>query len=863
MNQPPKWADRFLRWYCNPRFIEEIEGDIYELFDRRVVDQNPKMAKIKFIWDVFRFFRWSNIKKSKSKYATMNQFLLFKNYLKLGIRNIQKNLITSSINIFGLAIAICFAVSIYIFTDLTVNMDSYHSKGDRIYQLTNYVDQDGNKELWGDTPIELGPELIATQPTVENFSRIEYRNSSVRSGSDVFDELVLFVDPGYFEMFDFSMLNGNDDVLKNKNHVVISKRMATKYFSDEDPMGKELSFKFSNGKIKRLTIGAVLDEYPYNTSLNYSFFLPMDNFFDLDFEGTKGWAFMTDATFILMKEGENIASISDSYDNYILLQNNSNPEWKIEAFEAIALKELSTNAYKIVGAVAGGGHPAGRIALTVIAIFLLSMACFNFMNISVVSASKRLKEIALRKVMGGVRKEIIKQFMIENLLQCFFALLVGTLLAYFLLIPWFDHLIPELTIEFRTADPRMLAVFLIGLLFIVGLIAGAYPSFYISKFDSITIFKGNQKFGSRNKFSMIMLGIQFFLAITTIVGCFIMTEQNIYLGKKDWGYDPSGTMSVYVNNTEQYELLQNELVNHPSVNMHTASNYLIGRGIAKSSLEIGDKQLPIRQISVSENYFETFRFRIIEGRPLTDNATDQLSNVVINERFVKSMGWDEPIGETFLYDSTRMTVVGVVENFHYYDFFSAIEPVMIRGLNSKQVHYLTLQTTPDKLPELEASARLAWQKIAPNDPFDRVFQEDAFNDFYQENNTNTSILLFISSIAIVLACLGLYGLLSFNVQGKLKEFSVRKVLGAKPKVLVKIVSKQYFWVLFISFMVGAPLGAYGMMNLVISIFPDPKSVSAVPFIVAMAIILVTLIITVAGQINKAINVNPADLLRNE
>lgn len=861
--QPPKWADRFLRWYCNPRFLEEIEGDIYELFDRRVEIQNPKVAKVKFIWDVFRFFRWSNIKKSNSKYATMNQFMLFSNYLKLGMRNIRKNLVTSSINIFGLAIAICFSISIFIFMDMQLNMDGYHTNGDRIYQLTNYVEQDGSEELWGDSPIELAPDLAATHPAIENFSRVEFRGASVRSGSDVFDELVLFVDQGFFEMFDFPMLNGNKSVLKNRNHIVISKNMAVKYFNDEDPMGKELSLKFVNGQIKRYVVGAVLDKYPYNTSMVYDFFLPMESFNDVGYEDARGWSFMTDATFILLKEGESIASISKTYERYKSLQHSSNPEWKIKSFEAIPLADLSTSSFKIVGSVSGGGHPAGRIALSVISIFLLSMACFNFMNISVVSASKRLKEIALRKVMGSVRAEIIKQFMTENLLQCFFALIVGALLAYFLLVPWFDHMIPEMDLKFRTADPFTLILFLVVLLFAVGVIAGAYPSFYIAKFDTITIFKGNQKFGSKNVFSMIMLGVQFFLAIVTIVGCFVMTEQNIYLGKKDWGYDPTGTMSIYVYDEEQYEILKNEMINHPAVDHYTASNYLIGRGIAKRSIEIEDKQLPVRQIAVTEGYFETFRLKMKEGRPLSDIVTDQQAGVVVNEKFVESMGWEAAIGKTFMEDSVRRTVVGVVEDFHYYDFFSAIEPVMIHGLDLNNVHYLTIQTSPERLPELDAYAREAWQTIAPNDPFDRVFQKDSFNEFYQENTANTSILLFISSIAIVLACLGLYGLLSFNVQGKLKEFSVRKVLGAEPKALIRIVSKQYFWVLLISFLIGAPLGAIGMINLVITIFPDPEAVTALPFIVAMTIILITLIVTVAGQINKAIKVNPADLLRTE
>lgn len=863
-HRPPKWADRFLRWYCNPLFIEEIEGDIYELFDRRVEIQNPKVAKLKFIWDVFRFFRWSNIKRINSKFRTMNQFMLFRNYLKLGMRNIRKNLVSSSINIFGLAVAICFAISIFIFTDAQLNMDTFHKNGDRIYLIANFVDHDGGKQLWSDSPMPLGPRLAIDHPSVEAFARIDYRSASVRYKSDVFDELTLFVDPSYFEMFDFPMLSGSKQVLYDKNKIVISRNMAIKYFNNEDPIGKELSLKFTNGKIKRMTVGAVLDKQPYNSSMVYDFFIPMSNFSDLEFDDEKDWGFMTDATFILLREGEDISSIESSYEGYIDTQHGSNPEWKITSFQPFPLLELSMNSYQIDSSVSGGAHPAGRLALLIISLFLLAMACFNFMNISVVSASKRLKEIALRKVMGSIRREIIKQFLVENILQCFFALIVGTLLAYFLLLPWFDAMIPEMEVLFRTDDPMTLVIFLVSLLFGVGIISGAYPAFYISKFDTISIFKGSTKFGSKNVFSKIMLGFQFFLAIMTIVGCFIMTDQSIYLSNKDWGYDPTGSMSIYVNNKEQYELLKNEVISHPAVNTYTASDFLIGRGIAKSSLQQGDKQLAIRKIGISEGYFDTFQLRIIEGSALTDRASDQQSGVVVNEKFVDAMGWtDGAVGQTFMYDSVLRKVVGVVQDFHYYDFFSEIGPVMLYGLDPNKVHYLSVRTNPDDLAKLEEFTKEAWHKVAPNDPFDRVFQEDVFDGFYEENKSNISILLLISAIAVLLACLGLYGLLSFNVQGKLKEFSVRKVLGAEPKVLIRIVSKQYFWVLLIAFCIGAPLGSIGMMKLVVSIFPDPKAVSPVPFLIAMMIILATLIITVAGQIRKAISVNPAELLRTE
>lgn len=863
---PPYWADRFLRWYCNPKFLEEIEGDIYELFDRRVLEKGQKKARIRFIWDVFRFFRWSNIKKSNSKTRTMNRTLLFKNYLKLGFRNIQKNLVTSSINIFGLAIAIGFAITTFIFVDMQLSMDAFHTKGERIYQLTNFVKQEKNDFRWGDSPLLLGPQLLEDHPTIEAMARMEFRSASVRFDVDVFDEFVTFVDPVFMEMFDFPMLNGDKKVLYNKNQIVISKEMAVKYFSDDvDPIGQELSFKFLNGKIKRFTVGAVLDEYPYNSGIKEEFIISIENFFDLDYQENYGWDFLTDATFVLMKKGESISSLSEAFPKYIELQHASNPEWKIQRFDPIPLRELSARNFEIVGGVSGGGHPAGRVALIVIASFLLGMACFNFMNISVVSATKRLKEIALRKVMGGLKKQIVNQFLVENTLQCTFALLIGTLLAYFLLIPGFDYMVPQMELAFRANDPMSMILFFVLLLLGVGLISGAYPAFYISRFEPISIFKGSQKFGSKNLFSKIMLGVQFFLAIITIVGSFVITDQSMYLSSKDWGYDPEGAFSVYVSGQEQYEQLRNEMIANPLVETYAASNFLIGRGVPLRSLEYDNRQIRVRLYGVSQDYFETFQLRLKEGRFLTDQASDQKSGVVVNEMFVKEMGWeDDPINKTFVMDSVRRTVVGVVHDFHYYDFFSDIDPVMIHGLDEENVRYLSMRTRPGKVFDLEQDARVAWQSIAPNDPFDRVFQEDSFDGFYQENASNITIMMVITGIAIILACLGLYGLLSFNIQGKLKEFSVRKVLGATPKTLARVAGKQYSLIILIAFVLGAPLGVLMMQTLIDSVFSEnQKALSAMPFVVSILLILVTMALTVAGQVKKAIKVNPADVLRNE
>lgn len=643
MNQsPPKWADRFLRWYCHPYFLEEIEGDIYELFERRLEEKGLKKARFRFVWDVLRFLRWSNIKRLNSKYSQMNQLLLFKNYLKLGMRNIRRNLVSSSINIFGLAIAICFAISIFIFADTMYFMDSFHTKKDRIYMLANYVEQEGEDALWGDSPIMLGPTIVSDHPSVEAFSRIEFRPANVRYNTNVFDETTIFVDPSYLEMFDYPLLDGRRDILYDKNKIIISKAMAKKYFAGDDPIGKELSFKFSDKITKRLTVGGVLDKQPYNSSMVFDFYLPISNYFDLGFEQRNDWSYMTDATFIMMREGEHIGSLSSSFDDYITTQNGSDPDWKVTKIEPVVLSELSRRSFEIDSSVSGGAHPAGQLALILIAVFLLTMACFNFMNIAVVGAARRLKEIALRKVMGSVRSQIVKQFLVENTLQCFFALVLGALLAYFFLVPGLDILIPEIDVQFRTAKPISIVIFFVALLLVVGLVSGAYPAFYISKFDVITIFKGKEKFGSKNVFSKVMLGVQFFLSVITIVGCFVFLDQSIYLGNKDWGYNPDNTMSIFVSNASEYELLKNELTKNPAVKQFAASDYLIGGGVGVRSMQIEDKKLTIRKLAVSEGFVETFGLRLKQGRSLTDLASDQNNGWLLMKNSLKQWAGANP-----------------------------------------------------------------------------------------------------------------------------------------------------------------------------------------------------------------------------
>jgi ABC-type antimicrobial peptide transport system permease subunit len=263
----------------------------------------------------------------------------------------------------------------------------------------------------------------------------------------------------------------------------------------------------------------------------------------------------------------------------------------------------------------------------------------------------------------------------------------------------------------------------------------------------------------------------------------------------------------------------------------------------------------------SENYFETNNVRLKKGRFFENN--DEANYIVINETFVKKMGWDEPLKESIVLDSTRRNVIGVVQDFHYDFFYGDIYPVIFTSGQEKDFNYLTIQTTPERELEVDAFLKSVWHTISPDSPYGRKFQSNIFDRNYNENDSNISLILFISGIAILLACLGLFGLLSFNLQKKMKEIGVRKVLGTSTMNIVKLANKEYSWILLIAFLLGAPLGYFMMNQLVVEIYADPKPASVTPFLAAIIIISVTFTITVSSQIWKATKVNPADILRSE
>jgi putative ABC transport system permease protein len=484
------------------------------------------------------------------------------------------------------------------------------------------------------------------------------------------------------------------------------------------------------------------------------------------------------------------------------------------------------------------------------------------MNVSIATVSTRLKEIGIRKVVGGTKKELIQQFLIENIVFCILALFTGTVLCYFFLLPaW--NIVFGLVTPFSFSSWYTMALFFGGLLLFIAVVSGAYPALYISSFNAIKIIRGKEKFGSKGLFSKVLLNLQFILAFTIIVGCFVFAENSFSLARKDWGYAHEQLLVVPVQNHEQYISLRDKAEKESSIIDLAGAQDHVGKNNRTIAISKQNEKIEVLTYSVGVDYLQVMNFRLQEGRLFDQNIqSDRTESVVINETFAKRMDWNEAINQSFEYDSVKYTVVGVVSDFHHNSFYNAIKPVMFRVTNDA-FKYLVMKVGSNKMNAVEASIKNIWPKISADDPYTGFVQHDVFGWFYQNNRQNVEVFIFISIITLIVACLGLYGLVSYNITRRLKEFSIRKIMGANLGQIFKIMSSDYQWILIIAFVVGAPLGFYLMNMLISAVYPFPQPIKTWPFFIAIIMIMAMVGLTIATQLNRVRKENPADTLKSE
>ena len=788
---------------------------------------------------------------------------MVKNYFKTAIRNLLKNALSSFINVFGLAMAIGCCIVVYAFLSFDWSVDQQHAKKDRLFMISPVVNRDGQASAYGLSPTAMGSQLQQDFPQIKRMTRIDDRSVVAKHGDNVFHEWIRLVDPDFLEMFTFPLKTGELTALQDRSQIVLSENMADKYFGEDvDPTGETINMRFDGGFKMNFTVAGVAEEFPETSSIRFDFLVNLDvlNTAEASFRSSD-WGTNIRGTFIELESPDQIEAIEENQEKYLSHVNSAQTDYPVEKFNFEPLETLYKRSNEIRNDLSGESDEEAKVVLSIIGFFMITLACLNYLNIAISSATKRLKEIGVRKVIGASKRLLIAQFITENVLLSFIALVIGFFVAIFLLIPGFNTLFTvDISFDLTSYD---LYIFLGGLLLLTAVASGAYPAVYISRFPAVTIFRGTVLFGRKNKLTKVFLTLQFILACITVVTATMIYLNTQYQKVRDWGYDQQNTIMVPVDDFQAFTTLRNSILNHPDVISTSGSSEHFSVNMSQSVIELPERTVEVFRMDVDDRYLETMQVKVVEGRGFREDFASDQEAVLINRKMAENLEWFDPIGKTFRFDSTNYKVIGMLKDFHYYSFWNDIEPTFMRLAEEENYRYLTVRTREGRTIPVFETMEAEWANLFPESPFDGRYQRQLYTWYWEELDGHVVLINFVAVLALMLACFGLYGLVSLNVASRVKEFSVRKVLGANIMALTNAINSHFLLYLIVAMILGGPISFYLVKLLFESVYNYHIPITVPPVMFSIGMILVTVVFTISSQILKVLKTNPTVGLRNE
>jgi ABC-type antimicrobial peptide transport system permease subunit len=793
---------------------------------------------------------------------------MVKSYLKVALRNLYRNKFYSILNIVGLGVAIACCIVAYVNYEFSQSYDTFHENAGEIYTVNSYKILNNNRQNWSLIPVPMITAMKKDIPGIEKYSRISVSRGTLKYEDKVFSEIFHYADEDFFEMFTFPLKYGNKDALKDKRSIFLSEETAEKYFGDENPIGKQMALSPDGEKQFDFFVQGVVYNTPKNSSIQLSILLPFENVEELRDFDLQDWERWSRAAFVQVAANASIADIEGRLQSYTAISNETNPDREIGGFYMEPLAQLAFNSRNLRGApFMPGMHPAALIGPSVIALLVLLLACFNFVNTAIAFSAGRLKEIGIRKVVGGVRSQLVIQFLGENLVLCFIALLAGFGLAH-IFVPAYDSLWPEWSLSLNYSESIGLFLFLTALLILTAIAAGAYPAFYISRFKPVTIFRGKQKLGGTNPLIRILLTFQFALSMTAIIAGIIFNQNAEFIRTFDMGFDREQIIVVPVNGEQGYTLLKNAIENNPDIIRVAGSRHLIGSSWSSINIETEGAKAEVQAFAIGEHYFETLGLRLLDGRNFNEDfKTDVDQAALVNETWVKEFGWTSPLDKWIKVktsDSEReYHVIGVVKDFHYNSVWGKIRPVMMQLTDMEDYRYLSAKFRSEDLKSMSQYLQGDWKQIFPDLPYDGFFQDEVQAGATQVNESIRLIFFYIALIAVFIAGMGLFALVSLNIAKRTKEIGIRKVLGATMVNIGKLISREFVILLIFAAFLAAAMGYYLVNALLASIWAYYVDFGAMPFVTAALLVFLLSILTVSSQVYRVASSNPVDAIREE
>lgn len=818
---------------------------------------------------------------------------MLKNYLKIAFRNLRKQKLYSLINIFGLTLGITCCIVIYLFIQDEYSYDRFHENSENIYRVeqvryqklkseiepTPFFDsrfpEGKSKSPW--LPLPLGPTISELFPEIEHAIRADEFSFIVRNEARAFEQDLLLVDPSFFEVFTFPLLKGSaENVLSDPSNIVLTPKTARKFFDDEDPMGQTLTVTIQSEE-HLFTVTGIAEAPPTNSSLPFSMVARIENkpFYVFNIER---WTSFNTPLFVQLNPEADLETFTQKLNDFA--EERYAESWQGNR-DRLGLPEDATIAEFIISPLTGihldaaaewhdVSNPLYSYILGAIAVLILIIACINYITLALARSAGRAKEVGIRKTSGAHRGQIALQFWGETQLLTLFAMISGVCIAE-LSLPFFNEIAGKsLSINYFT-DAGFLGA-LLGITFITGLIAGSYPALILSRFQPVKVLKGLNAFQFKPRLTKGLLIAQYSLSIFLIISSLIMFKQLDYVSGKELGYNEEQVVFVPTHTgwneegTKLMERYRSELASVPGIKSASGMAPAFTKGSNVYGFGVDGEMKESFIYYVDAELVNTLGIELVAGRNFSkDRPADVTESIIVNEALVASMGWEEPIGKLLPWkgEDQPSTVVGVVKDFHFLSMESEIQPMLFH-MDSEQGGVAEIAVKikegmiAETLPQLEA----IWAEVAPFTPFNYWFLDDAVAQQYEQHKRWLNIMGLSTLMAILIACLGLFGLAGLTAVNKTKEIGIRKVLGAGMSQIILLLNKGIVKLILTSIIIAAPISWY-VMEQWLSDFAYRIEIGVGLFFIAGVITILIALITVSYYSVKATMINPVESLRSE
>jgi putative ABC transport system permease protein len=810
---------------------------------------------------------------------------MFRNYFKIAIRNLWKNKAFSTINIVGLSVglAVCLLIVLYVKDELSY--DKYNSQAENIYRIDADIFFNGTQFTSAVCPAPLAPTLMKDYPQIVQYVRLrDFQDIFIKKDNqNILDHNAVFADSTFFQVFSIPMIAGNRlTALNEPNSIVIDETTARKYFNSTDIIGKTL-YVDNNVTCK---VTGVIKDFPTQSHFHFSFIRPIH---DTYHDAQNDWLSNNYTSYVLVRPGVTQASlqkeVNATINNYLAKQleqvlhtsaNDLKKGGNHFFYHVMPLTDIHLHSNKS-SEFEANSNVAYVYIFSVIAIFILLIACVNFMNLSTARSANRAKEVGIRKVAGSSRSNLITQFLTESVLVSFVSLLLALCIACMLL-PLFNQLAGKGMSMFTLFSSGLLPV-LILVIIVVGCIAGSYPAFYLSSFQPVQVLKGSIAKGFKS--SLLRSGLvvfQFFISIALIIGTIVIYNQLNYIRSREIGYNRDQVLVI--NNTywlgNQTKTFRQEMLKISGVQSAAVAGSLPTEPGYGQNGWFKDPTLDAKQVAIltgylaDQNYISTLGMRMVAGRNFSLDFPTDSSAVIINETAAKLLGFKNPLNETlyrpkgYSSDGGFMAkpyhIIGVVKDFNFSSMHDKVGPLIIEL--SENYGKVAIRINTKNIPALISQVEKKWISIAPGQPFSYTFLDADFNKIYNAEQRTGKLFITFAAFAIFIACLGLFGLVTYAAEQRTKEIGVRKVLGASVSGIVAMLSKDFAKLVLIASLIAFPVAGWAM-NKWLQSFAYRTNISWWIFVAAGVAAILIALITVSFQAIKAAVANPVKSLRTE